>query len=93
MATTLPEACKAILSNISGYLDGELDATACHEIEQHCQECPICLDLVTGLRETVGLCRQAGSVPLPEPVRQRARDNVRELLDRETTTNRSPKAT
>ena len=83
MSVPLPEACKAILSNISGYLDGELDATACEEIEQHCQECPTCSDLVKGLRETVGLCRQAGSIPLPEPVRQRARDSVRQLLDRE----------
>ena len=38
---------------------------------------------VDGLRETVGLCRQAGSVPLPDDVRQRARARVRQLLDRD----------
>jgi anti-sigma factor RsiW len=75
-------ACQAILANISGYLDGELDRTACDAIERHCQQCARCAALVTGLRETVGLCREAGSAPLPEAVRQRARDSVRELLDR-----------
>jgi anti-sigma factor RsiW len=73
--------CKDVLANISGYLDGELDTTACEAIAQHCQHCPSCAALVNGLRETVGLCRQAGSVPLPDAVRQRARESVRQLLD------------
>jgi anti-sigma factor RsiW len=80
----LSDTCKAILVNISSYLDGEADDTTCDEIERHCETCPSCSDLVNGLRETVGLCRRAGSVPLPESVRQRARDSVRQLLDRET---------
>jgi anti-sigma factor RsiW len=78
--------CRAILANISAYLDGELQATACEAIEQHCQGCGSCAALVSGLRETVGLCRAAASTPLPEPVRQRARDSVRELLERESNT-------
>jgi len=82
--------CQTILANISAYLDGELETTACDAIEEHCQGCPSCSGLVNGLRETVGLCRQAASAPLPEAVRQRARDSVRQLLDRETATNRSP---
>jgi anti-sigma factor RsiW len=76
--------CRPILANISAYLDGDLEATACDAIEQHCRRCAACASLVSGLRETVGLCRQAASVPLPEAVRQRARDRVRELLDRES---------
>jgi anti-sigma factor RsiW len=76
--------CKKILANISAYLDGELDATACDAIERHCEECQSCAALVQGLRETVGLCRQAASTPLPEVVRRRARDSVRRLLDRES---------
>jgi anti-sigma factor RsiW len=74
--------CKEILANISGFLDGELDATACDVIEQHCVGCPSCAALVRGLRETVGLCQQAGRAPLPDDVSRRARDSVRELLDR-----------
>jgi len=77
--------CHTILAGISAYLDGELETTACDAIERHCQECPRCAALVTGLRDIVGLCRQAASVPLPESVRQRARASVRRLLeDRKT---------
>jgi len=77
-----PNTCQEVLANISGYLDGELDTTACAAIERHCQECGSCAALVSGLRETVGLCRQAATVPLPDAVRQRARESVRRLLDR-----------
>ena len=74
--------CHEVLTNISGYLDGELDSTACDAIERHCLECASCAALVKGLRETVGLCRQAATAPLPDAVRQRARESVRRLLDR-----------
>jgi anti-sigma factor RsiW len=83
MSESLTE-CRSILANISAYLDGELEATACDTIEQHCLDCPSCAALVRGLRETVGLCREAASIPLPEAVRERARDSVRELLERES---------
>ena len=76
--------CRDILSNISGYLDGELDRTACDAIERHCRDCARCAALVQGLRETVGLCRDAASLPLPSAVRERARESVRRLLDRES---------
>ena len=83
MTHTTSRECQAILAAISAYLDGDLDAAACHAIEQHCQTCSRCAALVTGLRETVGLCRQAASIPLPEAVRHRARESVRRLLDKE----------
>jgi len=86
-----PGRCKEVLSGISAYLDGELDKTACDAIEQHCRECPPCAAFVKSLRETVGLCRQAGSVPLPKAVRERARERVRRLLDRKSAIKRSIK--
>jgi anti-sigma factor RsiW len=73
--------CRAILSNISAYLDGELDATACAAIEQHCAGCPECAPVVEGLRRTIGLCQDAGTAPLPSGVRERAAESIRKLLD------------
>jgi len=78
-----PSACQPILANISAYLDGELETTACDLIERHCQDCASCAALVSGLRDTVGLCRDAGARPLPEAVRRRAQESVRRLLDRD----------
>ena len=78
---TQPSAeCREILSAISAYLDGELEATACDAIERHCARCPDCAALISGLRETVGLCRGAAAKPLPEPVKARARESIRKLL-------------
>ncbi|MEQ1870228.1 MAG: zf-HC2 domain-containing protein [Vicinamibacterales bacterium] len=73
--------CVALLAGISAYLDGELPATECALIEAHCQVCAQCAVLVEGLRETVGLCRGVADLPLPDPVRARARASVRKLLD------------
>lgn len=78
----LANTCRDVLANISGYLDGELDTTACAAIERHCLACPRCAELVNGLRETVGLCREAATLPLPDAVRRRAIESVRQLLDR-----------
>jgi anti-sigma factor RsiW len=75
--------CRDILSRISAYLDGDLDSTVCAAIERHCQACPQCGELVKGLRETMGLCRQAASVPLPDAVRERARARVKQLLEQD----------
>jgi anti-sigma factor RsiW len=84
MTDPLPLDCQAILENISAYLDGDLDATACDAIARHCQQCPRCADVVESLRATIGLCRQVASASLPESVRQRARERVRRLLDPKT---------
>lgn len=74
------EECRAILAEISSYLDGDLNRTVCDVIERHCAQCAECAAVVKDLRETVGLCRQAGSMPLPESVRARARASVEKLL-------------
>jgi anti-sigma factor (TIGR02949 family) len=80
MTNSTSASCREILAGISTYLDGDLDAADCEAIERHCRECPSCAKVVEGLRETVGLCRQVAGVPLPEAVRQRARDRIRSLL-------------
>lgn len=80
MSETVSTACSAMLDGISAYLNGDLDATACQAIERHCRDCARCGTLVEGLRETIGLCREAGSTPLPEPIRQRAKESIRRLL-------------
>ena len=77
---TRTTACERMLSAISSYLDGDLDAATCVEIEQHCGGCADCSRVVAALRQTVGLCHDAAGAPLPEGVRARARDSVRRLL-------------
>jgi anti-sigma factor RsiW len=82
--TPLSAECRRVLASVSAYLDGDLEAGACEAIETHCRECAGCAEVIAGLRETVGLCRQVGSRPVPDDVRQRAVARVRRLLDEET---------
>lgn len=83
--TAIAPDCAAVLGTISAYLDGELDAAQCDVIERHCQTCEHCAGVVAGLRETIGLCRQAAGTPVPESVRQRARASIQALLREQRT--------
>jgi len=72
--------CRTLMARISAYLDGELEGVECAAIDAHCAGCPGCAAFVSGLRETIGLCRDVGKAPLPDSVRRRARESVRRLL-------------
>jgi anti-sigma factor RsiW len=80
MTQAVSPECGAVLSGISAYLDGELEATACDAIERHCLTCPSCATFVEGLRETIGLCRGAALAPIPTEVRAKAQASIAALL-------------
>ena len=73
--------CRDILTEISAYLDGDLDKAACETIEQHCVACASCAAVFEGLKQTASLCRELGAAPLPPAVLGRARESVRRLLE------------
>ena len=76
-----PDAeCQQILAGVSAYLDGELAAPDCERLERHSRTCASCATVVAGLRETIGLCRDASRAPLPEAVRAKARASIANLL-------------
>jgi anti-sigma factor RsiW len=76
----MTDECRGLLEHIAAFLDGELDATECLRIKAHCRQCEACASLVAGLRDTVGLCRQAARLPLPDSVRTRAYERVQQIL-------------
>lgn len=80
MTTDAVLDCAAVLATISAYLDGELDAARCDDIEQHCASCPECAEVVRGLRGTIGLCRGVAVAALPDEVRRKAQDSIRALM-------------
>ena len=80
MTTPHTPACQEMLHDISAYLDDELDATMCDAIERHARGCASCAAVLDGLRTTVGLCRQAAGMTMPDALRERARAAVRQLL-------------
>jgi anti-sigma factor RsiW len=67
------EPCQELLGSLSDYLDGELDARLCAELESHLSTCPDCRIVMDTLRKTILLVREAapGTEGMPAPVRER----------------------
>jgi anti-sigma factor RsiW len=64
--------CKHLLGSLSEYIDGELQADLCAEIEEHIKDCENCRIVVDTLRKTVELYeRTIEPVGLPDAVRER----------------------
>jgi anti-sigma factor RsiW len=66
-------SCRELLDDLNAYLDGELEAKLCAEIEAHLAECDNCRVVVDTLRGTILLYRQLGQAPadLPADAEQR----------------------
>lgn len=63
--------CREMLEALSDYIDGELEARLCAEIEAHMRECTDCRVMVDTLRKTVVLYRTHGQAELPADVQSR----------------------
>jgi anti-sigma factor (TIGR02949 family) len=72
MAHVHDHNCKYLLSSLSSYIDGELEARLCAELERHLEDCENCRVVVDSLQKTVSLYRESNAnVECPEDIRQR----------------------
>ncbi len=72
------ESCREIFARLSEYLDDELSAALCREMEGHLDGCEPCKVFLESLRRTVRLVEGVEATPLPQTIRQ----EVREAYDR-----------
>jgi predicted anti-sigma-YlaC factor YlaD len=65
--------CKQLLGSLSEYIDSELQAELCAEIEEHLIDCDNCRIVVNTLRKTVEIYEKTGSdqIEIPQTVRER----------------------
>ncbi len=63
--------CREMLGSLSDYVDGELEAALCEQIERHMAGCGNCRAVVDTLRKTVTLYRDLGHAELPADARER----------------------
>jgi len=79
------ERCKDVFALLSEYLNLELPADACQEIENHLAGCPPCIEFAESLRKTVELCHRYTPTDLPVPLGKNAREQLlgayRKMLD------------
>ena len=71
-----PESCKEVLALLSDYLDFELPAEDCAQIEHHLAGCSPCEEFAASLRKTVDLCRSFEAHEMPRPLSDEARADL-----------------
>ncbi len=57
MQPQISATCRALIAQLSGFLDGELDAARCEKIERHLATCHSCRVVADTLRKTIALYR------------------------------------
>ena len=70
------ENCRKMFALLSEYLDLELSADACREMETHIGGCEPCAEFTQSLRKTVQLCRAYQPQEMPRPIAVDARDKL-----------------
>jgi RNA polymerase sigma-70 factor (ECF subfamily) len=80
-AVAVPRArCRDVVEAFSRRLEGDIDASACAELEHHLASCPTCRGRCDSLRGTLTLCRRAGDEPVPTAVAASVRDALHRFL-------------
>ena len=69
--------CSQYIQNIADYIDGEIDATLCAELEKHLKKCNNCRIMVDTMRQTVVLCREGKKERLPAALEKKLTDSIR----------------
>ena len=63
--------CRELLGQLSDYIDGELEAALCAELEAHLAGCDNCRVMVDTLRKTITLYHAQAPSELPSDVEVR----------------------
>jgi len=73
MAESTHNTCEGLLGSLSDYIDGELGAELCRQIEKHIAECEDCRIVVDTTRKTIDLVHASNDpqTDLPDEVRNR----------------------
>jgi len=73
MAESTHNTCEGLLGSLSDYVDGELGAELCRQIEKHIAECEDCRIVVDTTRKTIDLVHASNDpqTDLPDEVRNR----------------------
>lgn len=74
--------CRALVLELSRYLDGDLTAARRRTVERHIKACACCGTMAARLRRTVAVCRAEGKRRTPRDVMSRAAERIRVLIAR-----------
>ncbi len=72
------EDCSKLFALLSEYLDDELPANECSELERHLADCPPCVAFLESLKKSIELCPDCGSPAGPAPISEAVRSKLRQ---------------
>jgi anti-sigma factor RsiW len=72
--------CRALVLELSRYLDGDLTDARRRAVEKHIKACVCCGTMAARLRRTVAVCRTEGKRRPPRNVMSRAAERIRVLI-------------
>ncbi len=67
----MTSTCAELKAQLSDYIDGELDAGVCAELERHLANCENCRIVVDTLRKTLLLYRDYSTPAMPAAAHER----------------------
>ncbi|HPT28337.1 MAG TPA: zf-HC2 domain-containing protein [Bryobacteraceae bacterium] len=65
--------CLEVFARLSAYLDGELTAGDCADVEAHIADCPPCVEFLQGLRKSIEASHHFKTPAEPDPVDEQMR--------------------
>jgi anti-sigma factor RsiW len=69
--------CKKLLTELSNYLDDELDAALRDELDSHAKRCPNCYIIIDSTRKTVQIFKECGPYDVSPALHARIEQAVR----------------
>ena len=77
---TKPNICRDVLLEYSRYLEDEISAHVCAEMERHIETCDRCRGAREPLKRSLALCRGTPSAQVPPEAQRSVRAAIREFL-------------
>ena len=71
--------CLEMFAQLSEYIDREIDETQRRQIEAHVAECVGCFSCLLSLKQTIALCKQTGSQPVPPVFSQKLQSMLQHI--------------
>lgn len=74
--------CRQIFAMLSRYLDLDLPAETCAQVEAHIQDCPPCIEFLESMKHTIALCRDYPAGEMPPPLSRQSQVELRDAYQR-----------
>lgn len=74
--------CRKLLTELSNYLDDELDAALREEIDAHAKRCPNCYIIIDSTRKTVQIFKECGPYDVSPALHARIEQAVRQHAEK-----------